>query len=244
MRKIIAAFLFSTPAAAQDVFDISATARCAEEAFTSEERSYCVGAATRQCLANAEDPELVRSCIQQKTAWWEARMAAYFAAITLLLAGPALAQAYTEADAFADVSACLEGAAPAAVAACYGAAQDKCALVTPDPEVEFVEPTCPEAEQEAWARVMEATYRQSYLVLEAHVARLEAASSYDYDYQSILARFEESQINWEDYANTACRVVGLKYVFEAGSGLPEVECHNRLSARRVGDLRALAALYQ
>ncbi len=168
----------------------------------------------------------------------------HLAATAVLLAGPALAQGYSEADAFADVSACLEGAAPAAVAACYGAAQDKCILVTPDPEVEFVEPTCPEAERDAWSRVMEATYRRAYRVLNAHVVGLEAVKTYDYNYQTILATFEDSQLGWEKYSNDTCRVVGLKYVFEAGSGLPEVECHNRLSAQRVGELRALAALYK
>ncbi len=159
-------------------------------------------------------------------------------------AAPLAAQEYTEADAFTDVSACLEGTAPAAVAACYGAAQDKCALVTPDPEVEFVEPTCPEAERDAWFRVMDAEFRHSFDVLQAHVARLEAAKTFDYDYQSILATFEDSQQVWEDYAADTCRVVGLKYVFEAGSGLPEIECQNRLSAQRVAELRALAALYE
>ncbi len=73
---ILAAILAGPLAAQEGGFDIGATADCMEEALTSEERRFCVGAATRQCIDYAADPALAESCARQETAWWESRMAA------------------------------------------------------------------------------------------------------------------------------------------------------------------------
>lgn len=82
MRLCAMMLLLAGPVVAQDTFDISFTAACMEDAITSEERSFCVGASTRQCIEHLGDPAVVLACAQAETAWWSERMATVFKQIS------------------------------------------------------------------------------------------------------------------------------------------------------------------
>lgn len=165
-------------------------------------------------------------------------------AISVLMATPVFAQEYTEADALADLGACLNGASPEEVMACYGVAEAKCALVTPDPEVEFVELTCPEAEQFAWNELRQTESERAFHAIEARTEDLYAAHPDRSDYQQMLDAFLAAGESWTDYVNEACAPIGALYGFQAQSTLPEIRCQNRQNANRVAELRALALQFE
>lgn len=73
-RALALALLMARPAAAQEVFDISATETCMNEAISFEERQYCVGASARICMEYLGGSEAMARCAAEETAWWMARM--------------------------------------------------------------------------------------------------------------------------------------------------------------------------
>lgn len=82
MRIWAAIWLLAAPVMAQEVFDISATEACMNEAISFEERQYCVGASTRICMEYLGDSEAMARCATQETAWWDMRMDATLGQIT------------------------------------------------------------------------------------------------------------------------------------------------------------------
>ena len=161
-----------------------------------------------------------------------------FATLLSLLAAPALAQGYTEADARETLAACLEGAED--VEACVGAVRAACVPLLPEDSREYVELSCGEAEFGAWYEAMQVEAERTFRAVDAFENGLLEAGA-NPDYLVIYKYLSEAQQGWEAYVRSQCAIAPLAASLTRKDNIYARACESEKIAARMAELRATVA---
>ncbi len=159
-------------------------------------------------------------------------------AIFVFFAGPALAQAYTEADARADLSACLDGAEDAR--ACVGAVIEACVPLSPDDDREYVALICADAEFSAWYEAMQGEAERAFRAVDAFEEALRNAGT-NADYLRVFQYLGDAEQGWEAYVRAQCAIAPQVAALTRKEGGEARACEREKFAARIAELRAMVA---